>query len=118
MIQKAIKTIWLMVNRSMIHLFLLHWPNEVLLLCSSRILGLSAYPSCGCWPKKLPNFQWLNYNWGSYLGTYQLLQLRCGIDNFLIAEFEESVSELSDDEEWGLENGRITVSDRPGAVYG
>jgi L-alanine-DL-glutamate epimerase-like enolase superfamily enzyme len=62
----------------------------------------------------LPMVRIASHNWGSYLGTYHMLQLGRGIDNFLIAEVDETVSELFNDEEWRLENGRIQVPDHPG----
>ena len=62
----------------------------------------------------LPGVSLASHNWGSYLGTYKMLQLGRGISNFMIGELDRSHSDLFDDDHWPLREGRIRVPDMPG----
>jgi D-galactarolactone cycloisomerase len=61
-----------------------------------------------------PEVRIASHNWGSYLGVFKMLQLGRGIGNFLIAEIDRTTSDLFDDSEWRLKDGRMFVPDEPG----
>ena len=79
-----------------------------------RALGLALQVSLSRAIADLPAVRIATHNWGSYLGTYKMLQLGRAIPNFMIAEFDRSDSDLFDDSHWPLEDGRMRVPDAPG----
>lgn len=79
-----------------------------------RALGLSLQWSLAQQVADLPQISIAAHNWGSYLGTFKMLQLARGIPNFLIAELDEVKSELFDDGEWEFKEGHMRVPDTPG----
>ena len=79
-----------------------------------RALGLRLQCALSLAIADLPNVQIAAHNWGSYLGTFKMLQLGRGIGNFLIAELDRLQSDLFDESRWELHEGRMTVPDVPG----
>jgi L-alanine-DL-glutamate epimerase-like enolase superfamily enzyme len=79
-----------------------------------RALGLTLQCALSNGIADLPQVQIAAHNWGSYLGTFKMLQLGRGIPNFLIAELDRSYSDLFDDSEWELREGAMRVPDSPG----
>jgi L-alanine-DL-glutamate epimerase-like enolase superfamily enzyme len=79
-----------------------------------RALGLRLQCALSHAVADLPAVQIAAHNWGSYLGTFMMLQLGRGIGNFLIAELDRSHSDLFDDSEWELREGAMRVPDTPG----
>lgn len=79
-----------------------------------RALGLRLYHTLSRQLGDLPQVEIAPHNWGSYLGTYMMLQLGRGVANFFIAEMDRSRSELFDDLEWNLRDGAVTVPATPG----
>lgn len=79
-----------------------------------RALGLRLQCALSSQIADLPDVKIAAHNWGSYLGTFKMLQLGRGIGNFLIAEVDESRSDLFDDSEWDLNEGTMSVPDTPG----
>lgn len=59
--------------------------------------------------------------WGSYLGTYMMLQLARGAPGILTCEIDPMTSDLFDDSLWKISDGAIVVPDAPGtglAIHG
>jgi L-alanine-DL-glutamate epimerase-like enolase superfamily enzyme len=79
-----------------------------------RALGLRLQCALSHAVADLPTVRIAPHNWGSYLGTFMILQLGRGIGNFLIAELDRSYSDLFDDSEWKLRDGAMNVPDTPG----
>lgn len=79
-----------------------------------RALGLALQLSLSNALLDLPDVHLASHNWGSYLGTFKVLQLGRGISNFLIAEVDSLHSDLFDDSEWRLNDGAMSVPDTPG----
>jgi L-alanine-DL-glutamate epimerase-like enolase superfamily enzyme len=79
-----------------------------------RALGLTLQCALSNGIADLPDVKIAAHNWGSYLGTFKMLQLARGIPNFLIAELDRSYSDLFDDSEWELRDGAMRVPDSPG----
>ena len=52
--------------------------------------------------------------WGSFLGTYKMLQLARGAPGILTCEIDHMTSDLFDDSLWTLRDGTIAVPDAPG----
>lgn len=79
-----------------------------------RALGLSLQWRLGQVMAQLPGAHLAPHCWGSYLGTYKMLQLARGVGEILTCELDPMHSDLFDDAEWALRDGRIHVPDRPG----
>jgi L-alanine-DL-glutamate epimerase-like enolase superfamily enzyme len=80
-----------------------------------RALGLGLQCALARAVGDLPDVRIAAHNWGSYLGTFKMLQLGRGIGNFQIAELDRMTSDLFDDSEWELREGAMRVPDTPGA---
>ena len=52
--------------------------------------------------------------WGSYLGTFKMLQLARGVADVATCEVDPMTSDLFDDSAWTLRDGRMRVPDVPG----
>lgn len=52
--------------------------------------------------------------WGSYLGTFKMLQLARGVADIATCEVDTLASDLFDDSAWELREGRMRVPDVPG----
>ena len=52
--------------------------------------------------------------WGSYLGTFMMLQLARGVADIATCEVDRLTSDLFDDSAWELRDGRMRVPDVPG----
>lgn len=76
-----------------------------------RALGLALQLSLSSALSDVPAVSIAAHNWGSYFATYKMLQLGRSIPNFLIAELDRTYSDLVDDSEWQLKDGRIRVPD-------
>jgi D-galactarolactone cycloisomerase len=79
-----------------------------------RALGLSLQWRLARAVQGLAGVSIASHNWGSYLGTYKMLQLGRGIGNFMIAELDRSESDLFDDADWPLKEGCMRPPDTPG----
>lgn len=79
-----------------------------------RALGLSLQWRLGRIMDQLPGAHLAPHCWGSYLGTYKMLQLARGVGEILTCELDPMTSDLFDDSEWRLREGRIHVPDRSG----
>jgi L-alanine-DL-glutamate epimerase-like enolase superfamily enzyme len=79
-----------------------------------RALGLALQLSLSNALSDVPAVSIAAHNWGSYFATYKMLQLGRSIPNFLIAELDRTYTDLVDDSEWQLKDGRIRVPDTPG----
>jgi L-alanine-DL-glutamate epimerase-like enolase superfamily enzyme len=79
-----------------------------------RALGLRLQCALSTEISGLPEVTIAAHNWGSYLGTFKMLQLGRGIGNFLFAELDETRSDLFDDSEWELSEGTMGVPNTPG----
>lgn len=62
----------------------------------------------------LPGVHLAPHCWGSYLGNFKMLQLARGAGNILTCEIDPMTSDLFDDTEWVLKEGRMRVPDQPG----
>jgi len=79
-----------------------------------RALGLSLQRRLGQDVSGLPGVHLAPHCWGSYLGTFMMLQLARGIDGVMTCEIDRMTSDLFDDSHWVLANGCIHVPDQPG----
>jgi D-galactarolactone cycloisomerase len=79
-----------------------------------RALGLSLQRKLARDLTGLPGLHLAPHCWGSYLGTFEMLQLARGIGNVMTCEVDPMTSDLFDDSDWVLRNGCISVPDRPG----
>ena len=62
----------------------------------------------------LPNVHLAPHCWGSYLGNFKMLQLARGAGNILTCEIDPMTSDLFDDSQWTLRQGRMRVPDQSG----
>ena len=79
-----------------------------------RALGLRLQCALSQAVSDIPAVQIAPHNWGSYLGTFMMLQFGRGVGNFLIAELDRVHSDLFDDSEWELREGAMRVPNAPG----
>ena len=79
-----------------------------------RALGLSLQWRLGRDVSGLPGVHLAPHCWGSYLGTFKMLQLARGIDCVMTCEMDRMTSDLFDDSNWVLNNGCVHVPDQPG----
>lgn len=79
-----------------------------------RALGLLLQWRLGQELSGLPGLQLAPHCWGSYLGTFMMLQLARGIDCVMTCEIDRMASDLFDDSSWVLSSGCIHVPDQPG----
>lgn len=80
-----------------------------------RALGLSLQRRLAYDLDAHPRLSLAPHCWGSYLGTYKMLQLARGVPGIVSCEMDSMVSDLFDDSEWRLRDGRITVPEHAGA---
>ena len=79
-----------------------------------RALGLSLQWRLGRDVSSLPGVRLAPHCWGSYLGTFKMLQLARGSGEVMTCEIDPMTSDLFDDSDWGLKNGCMHVPDLPG----
>jgi L-alanine-DL-glutamate epimerase-like enolase superfamily enzyme len=79
-----------------------------------RALGLSLQWQLAKDVSSLPGVHLAPHCWGSYLGTFKMLQLARGIDCVMTCEIDRTTSDLFDDSNWVLTNGCMYVPDEPG----
>lgn len=79
-----------------------------------RALGLSLQWRLARELRPLQGLHLAPHCWGSYLGTFAMLQLARGADGVMTCEVDRMTSDLFDDSEWPLRNGRMQVPDSPG----
>lgn len=79
-----------------------------------RALGLALQWRLGRDVLDLPRASLAPHCWGSYLGTFHMLQLARGIAGVMTCEVDSMTSDLFDDSDWVLKDGFIHVPDRPG----
>ena len=79
-----------------------------------RALGLTLQWRLGQDVSALPGVHLAPHCWGSYLGTFKMLQLARGTGCVMTCEIDPMTSDLFDDSNWVLANGCVGVPDRPG----
>lgn len=79
-----------------------------------RALGLALQCGLARDVAKLSRVHLAPHCWGSYLGTFQMLQLARGIAGVMTCEIDSMTSDLFDDADWVLKDGFMHVPDRPG----
>ena len=80
-----------------------------------RALGLSLQRRLARDLSPHPELALAPHCWGSFLGTYKMLQLARGVTGILTCEIDPMESDLFDVSEWRLQDGKIFVPDRSGA---
>lgn len=79
-----------------------------------RALGLSLQRRLAHDLSGHPGLSLAPHCWGSYLGTFKMLQLARGVPDILTCELDPMTSDLFDHSEWLLRDGRIYVPDSIG----
>ncbi|HET9730448.1 MAG TPA: enolase C-terminal domain-like protein [Acidimicrobiia bacterium] len=79
-----------------------------------RALGLSLQRRLRDEVVALPGTHLAPHCWGSYLGSFMMLQLARGTGGLLTCEIDRMTSDLFDDSDWLLEDGRMRVPDLSG----
>lgn len=79
-----------------------------------RALGISVQSQLAHSISSHPRLELAPHCWGSYLGTFKMLQLARGAPGILTCEIDPMTSSLFDDSLWKIRDGSVVVPEAPG----